>query len=577
VRWACKSIAGLLVLALATSVALGQPGKLRDVGEGPSTNWAGNLPSYQINRTLGTGGITWTTSRDLLRSVAPQQASYLAARGIVTSLQRGGWRAPTLRDLAPGIKPTGLNVVRSIATLDFKKRGRFATLKQTTLALAERARSQENLSLEQVSFGFRQFMYPEPLVDRPGVGYGFFSRTDLVGGGTVDPSVFLDPFTEDVQKSLGQENFLNLMESLLGDRPPAEGVDFSSFYDTQLAALANYLFNVGRYRWAGEAWGALAKREATSATAARAHGLALLAQGRADEAAAELRRSFQVTQGWPDTFQIVGSNLQDVFPSPQKLVDVREELKARLEKTPEDADLNFLMAFLDIFQGRLDEARQRLTVLAAKDAVSKGLLAALDRGAVAETVKHPIATEFRYAAEQMTGLEEPALTPAERAHLAQVLREGPESYEDYMRLGDFRFYMGQFTLAGEAYRQAHKKRPEDPFALFAMVHAAFANGEYRLASRYLEQALAIEPDWALFEFRLQEFYGDIEEYQRHLANLQRQVELRPNDPETKFLLAYVYYFSGRFADSADLMAEVLRLEPGFKRADYFLRLARLQG
>jgi len=39
----------------------------------------------------------------------------------------------------------------------------------------------------------------------------------------------------------------------------------------------------------------------------------------------------------------------------------------------------------------------------------------------------------------------------------------------------------------------------------------------------------------------------------------------------------VYYFSGRYADAADELAEVLRLRPDFARADQFLRLARLQG
>ena len=146
-----------------------------------------------------------------------------------------------------------------------------------------------------------------------------------------------------------------------------------------------------------------------------------------------------------------------------------------------------------------------------------------------------------------------------------------------MRLGDFRFFMGEFNLAGEAYRDAHKKNPQDPYALFALVHAAYANSEYRVASRYLEKALAIEPDWALFEFRLQEFYGNIDEYEKHLKNLERLIMLRPDSANLKFLLAYVYYFSGRYADATDRLAEVLRLEPGMQRADYFLRLARLQG
>ncbi|MGB3088015.1 MAG: tetratricopeptide repeat protein, partial [Phycisphaerae bacterium] len=126
-------------------------------------------------------------------------------------------------------------------------------------------------------------------------------------------------------------------------------------------------------------------------------------------------------------------------------------------------------------------------------------------------------------------------------------------------------------------RAAHKARPEDPFALFALTHAAFANGEYRTAKRLLETALALEPNWGLYEFRIQEFYGEREEYDRHVANLERLVELRPSSTSMKFLLAYVYYFSGRYADAAESLAEILRMKPDFGRADYFLRLARLQG
>jgi len=573
-QYAGQGLTAALVLVLAVASVQGQ-GSLRGVGRGPSTTFLRNLPSYDIERTLGRR-MRFSTAGDLAGSVPPQRTSYLAAPGILLSLRRGTWHAVTVRDLAPGVKPTGLDVVRSIGSMDFKKRGRFARLKETVLALAERAREKEELSFGQVSYGFRQFMYPLPLVDQPDVGYGFFSRTDLVGGGTVDPAVFLDPFTEDVQKSLGEEAFLDVMEALLGNRPPPDGPAFQALYDTQLSALGNYLFNSGRYRWAGEAWKVVAERDPTNATAARGHGLALLAQRRLRPAADELRRSLRTTKGWPDAFKIVGSNFQDVFPDPQVLADLRGEIEAQLAKKA-DADLSFLLAFLDVFQGRWDEAKERLAGLAPQDEVAKGLLSALDRGAVDESVHKPVGEDIRRLAGEITGLEEPALTLEERAELAQALREGPDSYEDHMRLGDFRFFMGDFTLAGEAYRHAHKASPEDPYALFALVHASFANGEFRQAGRYLDKALAIEPDWALFEFRLQEFYGNYEEYEQHLANLKRQVDLRPDSARLKFLLAYVYYFSGRFADASDLLAQVLRLEPGFERADYFLRLARLQG
>lgn len=585
-RWArdgAVCVTGLLLAclvgALAAPEARGQ-GILSTVGGGPSVDFVGNLPSYGINRTLGSGTYqTFSRARDFARAVPPQQTSYLAARGITVSLMRSGYQPVRARDLAPGpgLSPLTLIRVRSVDSLNFEKRGRFRTLKETTLALVERARQRDDVSPGRLGLGFHQFMFPLMLLDRPEIGYGFFSRTDLVGGGTVDPDVFLAPFTEDVQRSLGEPGFLDLMEGLLAGRPPAKGPSLDQLYDTQLAALGNYLFNNGRYAPAAQAWEVLARRDATNATAQRALGLCLLGARDLRRAAQELRGSLVMAEGWPDTARIVGSNFQDVFSNIDDLADARAELEAQVARQPNDRELGFLVAFLDLFQGRWEEAEKRLAALADADEVAKGLLAIVKRGGVAETVRRPIDSAFRRFTDEMTGLEEPALSPEARAELIEALREGADSYKEHMRIGDFRFFMGEFTLAGESYRSAHKERPEDAFALFAMTHAAYANGEYRQASRYLEQALEIEPSWGLFEFRLQEFYGGAEEYDRHLRNLERQVELRPDSARMRFLLAYVYYFSGRYADATDALAHVLRLEPGFARADHFLRLARLQG
>ena len=566
-----------LVGVLASPWARGQ-GSLRSVGSGPSQTFTRDLPSYGINRILG-DGVGYTTGGQFARRPAPQETSYLAARGINVSLARSTWQRVGPGDLAPGpgLTPLTLDRVRSIDSLNFQKRGRFRKLKETTLALAERVRKKGDISPGRLGFGFRQFMFPFPILDRPGIGYGFFSRTDLVGGGTVEPEVFLAPFTDDVQQSLGEPGFLDLMEGLLAGRPPDKGPKIDQLYDTQLAGLGNYLFNNGRYKSAAQAWEVLARRDATNATARRALGLCLLGARDLRRAAQELRGSLVMAEGWPDKTRIVGSNFQDLFRNPDDLADARAELEAQLAKQPDDPELGFLMAFVDLFQGRWDEAEKHLAKLAAADQVAKGLLSVMKRGAVAEAVRRPVDPALRRVAAGMTGLEQPALSPAARAELIQALREGADSYKEHVRIGDFRFFMGQFTLAGESYRRAHKASPEDPFALFAMTHAAYANGEYRQASRYLERALAIEPSWGLFEFRLQEFYGNADEYDRHLKNLERQVELRPGLATMKFLLAYVYYFSGRYADATDLLAQVLRLEPGFQRANYFLRMARLQG
>jgi len=550
------------------------------VGSGPSTSFLSDLPSNNINRTLsGSSSGGYTTSARFFNRPAPGQASYLASVGIDVDLMSTTYRPATLSDLAvgPGLGPLVGLKFRSIDSLNFDKRARFAKLHETTLALAEKIRELDQASLSQVSLSFRHFMFPMPLQNQPELGYGFFSRLDLVGAGTVKSDAFLAPFTQEVQQNLSDKRFLDAAQALLFARPLPEGMTLDQFYDTQLAALGNFLFNNSRYAAAAGAWQLLADRDKTNATASRGLTLCLMATGQAKKAAAEVRRSLTLMPGWPDKLRIVGSNFQDVFPGAKDLVGVREELLAQLAKTPEDPDLGLLMAFLDLFQGRVPDAAARLTKLAASDPVAKGLAEIIDRGGVAQSIKRPAEAALRRAAEELTGLEEPSMSPQARAQLLAVLKSGATTFEDQMRLGDYRFFMGDYAVAGEAYRAAHKLKPDDPFALFSMANAAYANGEYKPAVKYIGMGLAKEPNWGLYEFRMQEFYGDAVEAKRHMRDLERQVQLRPKAADMKFLLAYVYYFSGRYADAVDLLSEVLQLDPNYAGANYFLRLARLQG
>jgi tetratricopeptide (TPR) repeat protein len=568
---------GSVILAAATlSAALAGPAWGIDIGQGPSQTFMTNLPSYGINKTLG-GGYS-TVDRFLGGAGRGAGDVSLYSFGIERNLMLETYRAFTFSDMAvgPGLGPLVDLRVRTIDALHFDKRARFAKLRETTLALAERIRQTDEASLSQVSLSFRQFMFPMPLQDAPGLGYGFFSRLDLVGAGSTKSEALVKPFTEEVQQSLGDKRFLDATQALLFNQPLPQGMQIDQFYDPQLAAMANFLFNNGRYAAAAQAWQVLIDRDPASPTASRGLALCLLATGQAKKAAAEIRRSLALAEGWPDKVSIVGSNLQDVFPSSRDLVGMRDELATQLAKQPDDADLNLVMGFVDLFHGQRPSAEERLAKAAATDPAALHLLALLKGGAVADSINRPAQSALKRAAEELTGLEEPAMTPEARAKLVVALKAGG-GYEDLMRVGDFRFFMGDFTQAGEAYRAAHKARPQDAFALFALVHSCFANGEYRQAVRYMEDALAREPNWGLYEFRLQEFYGDRDEYRRHLRDLQRQVEIRPRLVESKFLLAYIYYFSGRYADAADLLAEILRLDPNFQKADYFLRLARLQG
>lgn len=570
-----KPVLGGLLVLLAAQAAWGQRSS---VGSGPSQTFLYNLPSERINRTLG-DAYNYARAGRFSSRPSGAGAGYLASPNVEVNLMLNTYQPISLSDrgVGPGLGPLVGLKFRSIDSLSFDKRARFSRLHETTLALAEKIREADQASLSQVSVSFRQFMFPLPLQDQPTLGYGFFSRLDLVGAGAVSPEAFLSPFTQEVQQSLGEKRFLDAAQAMLFGRPLPEGMAMDQFYDPQLAALGNFLFNGSRYAAAQQAWEILVQRNAAGATASRGLALCLLATGQTKKAAAEVRRSLTLMPGWPEKTRIVGSNFNDVFPGAKDTIGIREELQAQLAKAPEDVDLNFLRAFLDLFQGNLAAAQERLGRVATADAVAKALLAVIERGGVADSVKRPAEAALRRAAAEWTGLEEPSLSPQARAQLMAALKAGPTTYQDQMRVGDFRFFMGDFTLAGEAYRAAHKLRPDDSFALFAMAHACYANGEFRQAVRNLEAALALEPNWGLYEFRLQEFYGDRGEYERHLKDIESQTQLRPRAADMKFLLAYVYYFSGRFADAADVLAQVLELDPNFAGANYFLRLARLQG
>jgi len=568
-------IVGLLAVVALPAAAWAQGRSGFSIGSGPSMNFTSGLPSSRIGQGMGGG---YTSASQFTGGPGGGINEYYSP-GSQVSLARAGWSPVSATDLSPGLAPFMVTRVRSIDSMNFEKRARFAKLRETTMALAEKVREVQGqgAKVTQISSGFRQFMFPVPIVDRPELGYGFFSKTDLVGGGTVNTEALVAPFTAEVQQSLGEKRYLALVQSLLTGQPSPDAMSLDQCYDTQLAALGNFLFNNSRYLQAANCYSAMADRDPTNAAARRGVALSLLAARNTKRAAAEARASLIMAPGWPDKTRITGSNLDDVFPAARDLAEARAELEAQLAAQPADANLNFLLAYMDLFQGRMKAAEDRLAGLGAADDVSSKLLALVRSGAVADTVRRPIGSALKRVADELTGLEEAPLSAKAREALIDAIRTGGSTYEDFMRVGDFRFFMGDFTLADEAYRSAHKAKPQDAFALFALTHASFANGEYKQAARYLGEALAIEPNWGLYEFKLQEFYGDPAELDRQIKDAERLIELRPRAADMKFLLAYIYYFSGRYSDAADLLVQVLKIEPGQEKANYFLRLAKLQG
>ncbi|MCX5685829.1 MAG: hypothetical protein NT049_19410, partial [Planctomycetota bacterium] len=122
---------------------------LGGVGGGPSTSFESGLPTNNINRTLSGSAGGYTTSARFFERPAPGQASYLAAPGIDVDLMSTTYRPATFYDLAvgPGLAPLVGLKFRSIDSMNFANRARFAKLHETTLALAEKIREVDQSSL----------------------------------------------------------------------------------------------------------------------------------------------------------------------------------------------------------------------------------------------------------------------------------------------------------------------------------------------------------------------------------------------------------------------------------------------
>lgn len=561
VRLALAAAAGVATVILASGSADGQSRR---------------RPSERLGENIG--AVTSGGQFSNRTSGAPEGP--LAARfNVNPSHLGGGYSVPRFRFSQSEAAFNGLRL-RTLESLSLARRARFAGLQQVSLELAGKLQAHGLTRPSEVSESFFQFVFPFGLqVKDTDTGYGFFSREALVRGLVADPEKILAAYTSETQAVIGEARFLKIVSSMFAEGEPGEGESLEDLYDSQLAAMGNYLFCNGKYQAAAEVWTVLAQRDPANSLFSQAAAQSLFAAGRLDEAASAARISLREAPGWgTPEFKITGVNLQNVYGRVEDLAAARKMLEEELTANPASEDMAFLMAYTDLFHGLWNRSRERLGVLELKgDKVAGELLKVLQEGRVSGSVRRPLAPGAVVTIDDVErsgqGLE---LSADERAKLAEaVLR--PQSYEDFMSRGDFYFFMGNYPRASEAYSQAARQKPDDVIATFAQGHAALASAEYSYASQLLSRALAQEENWGLYNFRLEEFFGNRRELDLRIADLEHLIKIRSSTPGIKLLLGYVYYFDGRYVDAANLLAEVVEGPGGVKAVEPLLRLARLQG
>ncbi len=528
------------------------------------------LPSKQLQESgYGPGAsASQFTSRDGTRT--GEQASPINKPGGMFAPSAFTWDLSKITVVAARLK--------SLNSFALSERTRFSRLQQASLDLTALVGPQTLVRPKNSAQGFYQFIFPFGLRDKPAeYGYGYYSAAAIAQNLIPHPKDFLAEFSEEMQQTLADEKFLKAVAAMARDGKMPEGRRLEQLDDSQLAAMGNYLFSNRKFSAAAQAWLALAKLDPSSSLFAQAAGQALFAARRFPEASAELRRSLVVAKGWgtPD-FHLSGVNLQSIYADTDDLAEARAGLEGKLNVEPNNAQLSFLMAYIDLFHGVWDRVEKRFTSLAAGgDNDAAKLLDVIHANRVAATIQRPLAEEAGMSPAGGPPASTVELTPAEHQTLVNAVLD-PKTFDAYLTRGDFNFFMGNYARASDAYQTAVGLKPDSAIARFDQGHAAFANGEYDFAALTLRQALALDPNWGLADFRLAELFGNRQDLDQRILDLEHLNLLRHDNPAAQFLLAYVYYFDGRYEAAARLFAKVNAESPDYKVADPLLKLARLQ-
>ncbi|MFH0981408.1 MAG: tetratricopeptide repeat protein [Planctomycetota bacterium] len=130
----------------------------------------------------------------------------------------------------------------------------------------------------------------------------------------------------------------------------------------------------------------------------------------------------------------------------------------------------------------------------------------------------------------------------------------------FMEQGDAAFRQGGYDEARRLYIRALLSDDHDPTAQLAYAWTHLALADYRVASIALRRALVVDPGLLDAPPDPRGRYGDMADFDRHLAALREQVAQSPDDVGAAFLLAYVEYAVGNPAAALEQVDRILSRE-----------------
>ncbi|MBN2269920.1 MAG: tetratricopeptide repeat protein [Sedimentisphaerales bacterium] len=136
-------------------------------------------------------------------------------------------------------------------------------------------------------------------------------------------------------------------------------------------------------------------------------------------------------------------------------------------------------------------------------------------------------------------------------------------YKKYVAEGQACIKQGRYYQAANAYEQASVFDSTQPDAPAGRSLALFCAGEYMSSALFLARAIEMSEEYAQLKVDLAAAVGGNDKLQTRITDAEEWLE-RSCSPELEFLLAYIYYHSGRMEPATQAIATAAKEMPNSK-------------
>jgi tetratricopeptide (TPR) repeat protein len=114
-----------------------------------------------------------------------------------------------------------------------------------------------------------------------------------------------------------------------------------------------------------------------------------------------------------------------------------------------------------------------------------------------------------------------------------LLKERPHDAELHQQLGSLYFEIGELAKAWEAYMQALRLDPDDPFTCLLFGNLLTLCDDRVYALTLFEHAAEVAPHLAIVHWCLGKFYREVGRYEDAGREYERAVEVEPDNREAR--------------------------------------------